>query len=113
MLAGGALDEEDKEAYAVWESVDERMDERRREKREAKLKEEIERFRAENPKISEQFADLKRKLAGLAQVWWGGGGGGGARARASAKLSKQCAVLRAPAGLPAGLPGGLGAGWGH
>jgi hypothetical protein len=40
------------------------------ERREAKLKEELEKFRAENPKISEQFADLKRKLAGLAQADW-------------------------------------------
>ena len=31
--------------------------------REAKLKEELEKFRADNPKIQEQFADLKRKLA--------------------------------------------------
>jgi pre-mRNA-processing factor 6 len=27
------------------------------------MKEELEKFRAENPKIQEQFADLKRKLA--------------------------------------------------
>lgn len=33
------------------------------ERREAKLKEELEKFRAENPKIQEQFADLKRRLA--------------------------------------------------
>lgn len=35
------------------------------ERREAKLKEELEKFRAENPKIQEQFADLKRKLAAV------------------------------------------------
>ncbi len=33
------------------------------ERREKKLKEEIEKYRAANPKITEQFADLKRKLA--------------------------------------------------
>ena len=33
------------------------------EQRESKLKEELEKFRSDNPKISEQFADLKRKLA--------------------------------------------------
>ena len=32
-------------------------------RREKRLKEEIERYRAENPKITEQFADLKRQLA--------------------------------------------------
>ena len=37
------------------------MDERRRERREKRLKEEIEKYRKENPKITEQFADLKRK----------------------------------------------------
>ena len=36
---------------------------RPQDQREAKLKEELEKFRAENPKIQEQFADLKRKLA--------------------------------------------------
>lgn len=50
------------------------------EKRDAKLKEELEKFRAENPKISEQFADLKRKLADVPveQVGRPGGGAGGA-----------------------------------
>jgi 5'-3' exonuclease len=33
------------------------------ERREKRLKEEIERYRAENPKITEQFADLKRQLS--------------------------------------------------
>eukprot|EP00983_Pelagomonas_calceolata_P029028 909280-Pelagomonas_calceolata.AAC.1 len=39
------------------------------ERREKRLKEEIERYRAENPKITEQFADLKRQLA---EVGWRG-----------------------------------------
>lgn len=48
------------------------------ERREAKLKEELEKFRAENPKIQEQFADLKRKLADVPvdQVGQGLGAGG-------------------------------------
>ena len=33
------------------------------ERREKRLKQEIEKYRAENPKITEQFADLKRKLS--------------------------------------------------
>ena len=70
VFAGGAMDEEDKEADVVWEQIDERMDERRRAKREAHEKEQMEKFRRENPKISEQFADLKRKLADMSEADW-------------------------------------------
>ncbi|GFR44314.1 hypothetical protein Agub_g5438 [Astrephomene gubernaculifera] len=70
VFATGEYDEDDKEADAVWESVDNFMDERRREAREKRLKEELERYRAENPKITEQFADLKRKLADVSVDEW-------------------------------------------
>jgi pre-mRNA-processing factor 6 len=40
------------------------------ERREKRLKEEIEKYRAENPKITEQFADLKRKLAEVSTDEW-------------------------------------------
>ena len=70
VFAGGAMDEEDKEADEVWEQIDERLDERRRQQREAKAKQGMDRFRVENPKISEQFADLKRQLGGLAEADW-------------------------------------------
>lgn len=66
----GEYDEDDKEADAVWESVDNFMDTRRRDRREKRLKEEIEKFRAENPKITEQFADLKRKLVEVRPEEW-------------------------------------------
>jgi pre-mRNA-processing factor 6 len=46
------------------------MDERRRERREARLREQIEQYRASNPKITEQFADLKRKLADITDEQW-------------------------------------------
>ena len=39
-------------------------------RREARLKEEIEKYREENPKITEQFADLKRKLATVSDSEW-------------------------------------------
>ncbi|EFJ46600.1 hypothetical protein VOLCADRAFT_62457 [Volvox carteri f. nagariensis] len=68
--ATGEYDEDDKEADAVWETVDNFMDERRREAREKRLKEELERYRAENPKITEQFADLKRKLTEVSYEEW-------------------------------------------
>lgn len=66
----GEYDEDDREADAVWEQVDAHMDERRRERREARMKEEIERYRKENPKITEQFADLKRRLADVSEADW-------------------------------------------
>ena len=59
---GGEYDEDDKEADAIWESIDEHMDSRRRDQREARLKEQLAKYRRDNPKISEQFRDLKRKL---------------------------------------------------
>ena len=64
------MDEEDKEAEAIWESVDARMDERRKAKREAKAEEGLETFRRENPNISEQFSDLKRQLATVDASEW-------------------------------------------
>ena len=39
-------------------------------RRETRLKEEIEKNRAENPKITEQFADLKRKLSQVTESEW-------------------------------------------
>lgn len=38
------------------------MDEKRKEYREKRLKEEIEKYRQERPKIQQQFSDLKREL---------------------------------------------------
>lgn len=70
LFASGEYDEDDKEADDVWDSVDERMDGRRKDRREARLKEQIEKYRASNPKITEQFADLKRKLGGMSETDW-------------------------------------------
>ena len=75
--AYGEYDKDDEEADAVWNKIDERMDERRREQREKRLAEEIEKYRLENPKITEQFADLKRKLGTMSEVRWLWGGGVG------------------------------------
>uniref|UniRef100_A0A1J3G438 Protein STABILIZED1 n=1 Tax=Noccaea caerulescens TaxID=107243 RepID=A0A1J3G438_NOCCA len=70
LFSNAEYDEDDKEADAIWESIDQRMDSRRKDRREAKLKEEIEKYRASNPKITEQFADLKRKLHTLSANEW-------------------------------------------
>eukprot|EP00268_Persea_americana_P061489 TRINITY_DN7776_c0_g2_i1.p1 TRINITY_DN7776_c0_g2~~TRINITY_DN7776_c0_g2_i1.p1 ORF type:complete len:493 (+),score=92.22 TRINITY_DN7776_c0_g2_i1:205-1683(+) len=70
LFASAEYDEDDKEADAVWESIDKRMDSRRKDRREARLKQEIEKYRASNPKITEQFADLKRKLYTVSAEEW-------------------------------------------
>jgi len=70
LFASGEYDEDDKEADVVWENIDKRMDSRRKDRREARLKKEIEKYRASNPKITEQFADLKRKLVTLSATEW-------------------------------------------
>ncbi|CAG9460105.1 unnamed protein product [Pedinophyceae sp. YPF-701] len=70
MFAGGAYEDDDKEADQVWEKIDEHMDERRREQREKRLQEDLEKYRKENPKITEQFKDLKRKLAEVSYEEW-------------------------------------------
>jgi pre-mRNA-processing factor 6 len=46
------------------------MDSRRKDRREAKLKQEIENYRASNPKVSGQFVDLTRKLHTLSEDEW-------------------------------------------
>ncbi|KAL2457939.1 Protein STABILIZED1 [Forsythia ovata] len=70
LFASAEYDDEDKEADSVWEAIDKRMDSRRKDRREARLKQEIEKYRASNPKITEQFADLKRKLHTLSSQEW-------------------------------------------
>ncbi|XP_027159740.1 protein STABILIZED1 [Coffea eugenioides] len=70
LFASAEYDDEDKEADAIWEAIDKRMDSRRKDRREARLKEEIEKYRASNPKITEQFAGLKRKLHTLSAEEW-------------------------------------------
>eukprot|EP00882_Tetradesmus_deserticola_P002717 GHRQ01002888.1.p1 GENE.GHRQ01002888.1~~GHRQ01002888.1.p1 ORF type:complete len:911 (+),score=473.90 GHRQ01002888.1:1197-3929(+) len=72
MFAGGQYDEDDREADRVWDEIDSFMDERRRERRERLMKEELEKMRADNPKITEQFADLKRGLAQVSAEEWEG-----------------------------------------
>ena len=46
------------------------MDQRRRDQREKRVKEDLEKYRKENPKTTEQFGDLKRKLADVSQREW-------------------------------------------
>ena len=66
----GEYDQDDREADAEWDKVDDIMDERRRDRREKLLKEELEKYRAANPKIVEQLAPYKRKLAEITDAEW-------------------------------------------
>ncbi|KAH6903774.1 PRP1 splicing factor, N-terminal-domain-containing protein [Coprinopsis sp. MPI-PUGE-AT-0042] len=63
-------DAEDKGAGEMYESVDNAMDQRRKARREVKEREEMDKVRAERPKIQQQFADLKRALSSLADEEW-------------------------------------------
>ncbi|CAA9988126.1 pre-mRNA-processing factor 6, putative [Plasmodium knowlesi strain H] len=63
-------DEDDKEADAIYENIDARMDVRRKSRREIKLKEEIQKIRAQKPTIQEQFSDLKKGLASVTAEEW-------------------------------------------
>ncbi|CAF4810724.1 unnamed protein product [Pieris macdunnoughi] len=63
-------DKDDAEADAIYESIDKRMDEKRKEYREKRLKEDLERYRQERPKIQQQFSDLKRELKMVSEDEW-------------------------------------------
>ena len=63
-------DEEDREADEIWDKVDARMLERRKRQREENAKRELEEHRRRNPKITEQFQDLKRELSTMTQNDW-------------------------------------------
>lgn len=70
LFATGAYDEDDDEADRIYQSVDERMEKRRRARREAREKTEREEYERKNPKIQQQFADLKRALSTVTDDEW-------------------------------------------
>jgi pre-mRNA-processing factor 6 len=63
-------DEEDKEADKIWREIDEKMESRTKRKREEKEKEMLKKYRKEKPKISTQFADLKKDLKTISMEEW-------------------------------------------
>lgn len=69
LFAGGVYDKDDEEADKVWEWVDERMDRRKRQ-REAREKADRDEYERNNPKIQQQFTDLKRALATVTDDEW-------------------------------------------
>ncbi|KAI4089936.1 MAG: hypothetical protein Q9206_005117 [Seirophora lacunosa] len=70
LFATGAYDRDDDEADRIYQDIDERMDRRRKARREAREKQEREDYEAKNPKIQQQFADLKRSLGSVTDEQW-------------------------------------------
>jgi len=70
LFAYGQYGAEDDEADRIYQDVDERMERRRRIRREAREQAERDEYERNNPKISQQFADLKRSLATVSDEDW-------------------------------------------
>lgn len=70
LFAGANYDREDDEADKIYAEVDAKMDKRRRARREERERKEREEYERNNPKIQQQFADLKRELGGLTDEDW-------------------------------------------
>ncbi|EME81264.1 uncharacterized protein MYCFIDRAFT_72157 [Pseudocercospora fijiensis CIRAD86] len=70
LFASGNYDREDDEADRIYQDVDERMSKRRKTSREERERKEREEFEAKNPKIQQQFADLKRALGTVSDEDW-------------------------------------------
>ncbi|KAI3539505.1 PRP1 splicing factor [Colletotrichum abscissum] len=70
LFAGGVYDKDDEEADRIWQEVDEKMARRRQKQREAREKAEQDEYERKNPKIAQQFADLKRALSTVTDDEW-------------------------------------------
>ncbi|KAF1816141.1 pre-mRNA-splicing factor [Eremomyces bilateralis CBS 781.70] len=70
LFASGTYDRDDDEADRIYQDVDERMNKRRKIIREARENKEREDFERNNPKIQQQFADLKRALGSVTDEEW-------------------------------------------
>eukprot|EP00735_Rhodelphis_limneticus_P003620 TRINITY_DN1510_c0_g1::TRINITY_DN1510_c0_g1_i1::g.28127::m.28127 TRINITY_DN1510_c0_g1::TRINITY_DN1510_c0_g1_i1::g.28127 ORF type:complete len:912 (-),score=274.68,sp/Q91YR7/PRP6_MOUSE/55.58/0.0,PRP1_N/PF06424.7/1.7e-43,TPR_14/PF13428.1/84,TPR_14/PF13428.1/0.065,TPR_14/PF13428.1/1.3e+03,TPR_14/PF13428.1/1.7e+02,TPR_14/PF13428.1/0.031,TPR_14/PF13428.1/1.1,TPR_14/PF13428.1/35,TPR_14/PF13428.1/3.7,TPR_14/PF13428.1/0.0032,TPR_14/PF13428.1/26,TPR_14/PF13428.1/0.98,TPR_14/PF13428.1/1.4e-05,TPR_14/PF134 len=63
-------EEDDKEADAIYASVDDRMDHRRKKQREEREKKELQEYLAKRPKLQAHFSDIKRQLGELSDTDW-------------------------------------------
>ncbi|KAK4497895.1 hypothetical protein PRZ48_010550 [Zasmidium cellare] len=70
LFATGNYDRDDDEADRIYQDVDTRMSKRRKQAREERERKEQEDFEAKNPKIQQQFADLKRALTTVSDEDW-------------------------------------------
>ncbi|OWM83605.1 hypothetical protein CDL15_Pgr004034 [Punica granatum] len=62
VFASAKYDEDDKGVDAVWEAIDKKMDSQRKYRREARLKQEIEKYRASNQQMRARMSDVSIKL---------------------------------------------------
>ncbi|KAK8084844.1 PRP1 splicing factor [Apiospora hydei] len=70
LFAGGIYDKDDDEADRIYKEVDEKMARRGKKRREAREQAEKEEFERNNPKIQQQFSDLKRALGNVTDDEW-------------------------------------------
>ncbi|KAF8635343.1 hypothetical protein AX15_000461 [Amanita polypyramis BW_CC] len=70
LFAGTVYEADDEEADRIYAGVDDQMDKRRKTRREAREATEAAKFRAERPKIQQQFVDLKRGLSSVTDEEW-------------------------------------------
>ncbi|EXJ90788.1 hypothetical protein A1O1_03892 [Capronia coronata CBS 617.96] len=70
LFAYGQYDQADDEADRIYQAVDEKIERRRKRPREEREREELEEYNRKNPKISEEFAALKRNLATVSDEDW-------------------------------------------
>lgn len=70
LFAGGIYDKDDDEADRIYREVDEKMAKRGKKRREAREQAGREQYERDNPKIQQQFADLKRALGTVTDDEW-------------------------------------------
>jgi pre-mRNA-processing factor 6 len=70
LFSDTTYEKDDEEADKIWMSVDNIMDTRRKRQREENMLNTMKKVRKERPKISDQFADLKRNLTSVSQEEW-------------------------------------------
>ncbi|KAI9812607.1 MAG: hypothetical protein M1827_004596 [Pycnora praestabilis] len=70
LFANGQYDRDDDEADRIYQEIDEKMDRRRKIRREAREQKERDEYERNNPKIQQQFADLKRALGSVTDEDW-------------------------------------------
>ena len=70
LFADEEYDEEDREADAIYASVEKRMDANRAAERDARVEAELKKYREENPTIKQQFAESKQALSKVSLDEW-------------------------------------------
>jgi pre-mRNA-processing factor 6 len=63
-------EQDDLEADQIYEAIDKRIDEKRKHHREKRQAEELENFRKKNPRIEDQFADVKEQISQMSADQW-------------------------------------------